>query len=141
MKNIYCAGVCALLLSACAATNQDLPLAYIDLIGDKEAVLDYWVTDKRVAPNYPIAAAKKRISGCVEFSLVIDSNGKAVAPKIIKSFPEGVFHAEASKAIKKWSWQPAPSNLDKKSVSTTIQLDFFVKDSANGKNAYQACKI
>ena len=141
MRNIYFAGVCALLLSACAATNQNFPQGYIDLIGDKEAVLGYWVTDKMVAPSYPITAAKKRMSGCVEFSLVIGSNGKAVAPKIIKSFPEGVFHAEASKAIKKWSWQPTPSNLDKKPVSTTIQLDFFVEDSANRKNAYQACKI
>jgi hypothetical protein len=141
VRKIYYSGFCALLLSACATTNESLPKEYIDLVGNKEAVLDYWIVDKKVAPKYPLLAAKKRMSGCVEFLLVIDSNGKALKPKIIKEFPEGVFGVPAYKAIKKWSWKPTVSNTNKKPVSTTVQLDFVVKDSPNGKNAYKACKI
>jgi len=133
--------VLASILSACATTNQNAPSSHIDLIGNKDAVLDYWVADKKVAPKYPQRAAKKRISGCVEFSLVIDSNGKATSTKIIKAFPEGVFDIEASRAIKKWVWSPTVTNEDRKSVATTIQLDFVVRDSSNGKSAYKVCKI
>lgn len=141
MRKIYYLGLCALLLNACATTNESLPKEYIDLVGNKEAALDYWIVDKKVAPKYPLLAAKKRMSGCVEFLLVIDSNGKALKPEIIKEFPEGVFGVPAYKAIKKWSWKPTLSNTARMPVLTTIQLDFVVKDSHNGKNAFKACKI
>jgi len=128
-------------LSACSTTKQEAVHEHINLIGDKNAVLDYWVTDKKVAPEYPLGAAKKGLSGCVEFSLVIGSNGRAVSPKIIKSFPEGVFDIKATRAIKKWIWSATPSNTKRNPVATTIQLDFVVKDSINRKSAYKVCKI
>ena len=84
---------------------------------------------------------KKNLSGCVEFSLVIGSNGRAVSPLIIKPFPDGLFDIKATRAIKKWIWSATSSNTKRIPVTTTIQLDFVVKDSINRKSAYKVCKI
>ena len=130
-----------LLLNACSTTNQNTSIEHIDLIGDKEAVLNYWLVNKKVVPKYPQQAKTKLLSGCVEFSLIIDSNGKAINPKIIKAFPRGVFNKQARRAIKKWEWVPTKENSEMKPVSTTIQHDFVVKDSLNGKDAYKNCKV
>ena len=131
----------AVLLSACSTTSQNTLSEPIDLIGDKKAVLGYWQVDERGAPEYPQQAKTQRISGCVEFALIIDSNGKAINPKIIKAFPEGVFNKQAMKAIKKWKWAPTGTNPDRQPVLTTIQHDFVVRESQNWKEAYSNCKI
>ena len=130
-----------LLLSACSATKQNVSNEHLDLIGNKEAVLEYWLANKKVAPKYPQQAKTQKISGCVEFSLIIGSNGKATNPTIIKAFPEGVFNVQAMRAINKWKWLASANNLDKMPVATTIQLDFVVKKSTNWQEAYKNCKI
>jgi len=129
------------LLSACSTTNLNTSNEYLDLIGNKEAVLDYWLVKKKIIPKYPQQANMKKISGCVEFSLVIDSKGKALNPTIIKAFPEGVFDIQAARAIKKWKWIPTETNSNRQPVATTIQHDFVVRNSPNGKDAYKNCKI
>jgi protein TonB len=136
---LYAIGV--LLLSACSTTKPNTSNEHLDLIGNKEAVLDYWLVNKKVTPKYPQQAKAQRISGCVEFSLIIDSNGKAISPTIIKAFPEGVFNIQATRAIKKWTWVPTVTNSNRQPVATTIQHDFVVRDSPNGKDAYKNCKV
>jgi len=69
-----------LLLSGCSTTKKNSSNEHLDLIGNKEAVLVYWVVKKKIAPKYPQQANTKRISGCVEFSLIIDSSGNAINP-------------------------------------------------------------
>ncbi|MCP4988007.1 MAG: energy transducer TonB [Colwellia sp.] len=130
-----------LLLSACSATKQNVSNEHLDLIGNKEAVLEYWLANKKVAPKYPQQAKTQKISGCVEFSLIIGSDGKAINPTIIKAFPEGVFDVQATRAIKKWKWTPTEANSSRQPVATTIQHDFVVRNSPNGKDAYKNCKI
>jgi TonB family protein len=130
-----------LLLSACSATKQNVSNEHLDLIGNKEAVLDYWLANKKVAPKYPQQAKTQKISGCVEFSLIIGSDGKAVNPIIIKAFPEGVFDVQATRAIKKWKWTPTETNSNRQPVATTIQHDFVVKESSNWQEAYSSCKV
>jgi len=130
-----------LFLSACSTTSQNISLEPINLVGNKEAVLTYWQVAKKVAPGYPQQAKNQRVSGCVEFSLIIDSTGKAINPKIIKAFPKNVFNKQAMRAIKKWKWTPTTANSNRQPVVTTIQHDFVVKSSHNGNNAYKNCKI
>jgi TonB family protein len=130
-----------LLLSGCSTTKKDYSNEYVDLIGNKYAVLDYWVVKKKIGPKYPQQANTKRISGCVEFSLIIDSSGNAINPKIIKAFPEGVFDIQATRAIKKWKWVPTSKNSNRQPVATTIQHDCVVRNSFNFKDAYKNCKI
>ncbi|WP_372770617.1 energy transducer TonB [Pseudoalteromonas sp.] len=131
----------ALILSACSTTKQNVSNEHLDLIGNKYAVLDYWLASKKVAPKYPQQAKTQKISGCVEFSLIIDSDGKAINPTIIKAFPEGVFDVQATRAIKKWKWKPTEANSNRQPVATTIQHDFVVRNSSNGKDAFKNCKI
>jgi len=136
---LYATG--ALLLSACSGTNPNASYDHLDFIGNKEAVLDYWLVKNKVAPEYPEKAKNRRVSGCVEFSLIIDSNGRVLTPTIIKAFPEGVFNIQAIKAIKKWKWIPTVSNSRRQAVATTIQHDFVTRNSSNGKDAYKNCKV
>lgn len=129
----------ALLLGACATKNAENK--YIDLTGNKDAVLNYWLVDKKVKPEYSQQATVKKLAGCVEFSLVIDSNGRAINTKIIKSFPQGAFDKQAIRAIKKWRWVATAENTDKQAVATTIQHDFVIRNAFNKKEAYKHCKI
>lgn len=131
----------ALLVSACASVPSKSALTPLDLAADKDAVDDYWLAYRKVTPVYPALAKQQKLSGCVEFSLLIDANGRAVAPTIIKSFPVGVFDEQATIAIEKWVWVPTQTNTERQPVMTTFQHDFVVRQSSNSKAAYDACKI
>jgi TonB family protein len=141
MKVSFLFAIGVLLLSGCSTTKQNSSNEHLDLIGNKEAVRDYWVINKKIAPKYPLQAKIKKISGCVEFSLIIGSDGKSISPVIIKAFPEGVFDIQATRAINKWKWLPTVANSNRQPVATTIQHDFIVKNSTNYKEAYKVCKI
>lgn len=141
MKLSFFLVIGVLFLSACSATKQNTLNDYIDLINDKEAVLNYWIVHTKVAPKYPQQAKTKVLSGCVEFSLIIGSDGKALNPTIVKTFPKGVFDAQATRAIKKWKWAPTVTNPNRQAVATTIQYDFVVKESPNWQEAYDRCKV
>ena len=141
MKASFLCVIGFLFLSACSSTDQNTSIEYLNLIGDKEAVLNYWLVNRKIAANYPLQAKSRMLAGCVEFSLVIASNGRARNPKVIKSFPAGIFDKEAIKAIKKWKWVAAPNNAHKQPVATTIQHDFTLRNARNGDEAYASCKI
>ena len=128
-------------LSACSTVNQSAVTESLDLVGNKEAVEKYWVVERKVAPEYPLAAGKNGISGCVEFTLLIDGDGKPQNLTVIKSFPGSTFNKKAYEALRKWQWTPAASNTQKQPVLTTIQLDFTTQKSVNHAEAYAACKI
>ena len=127
--------------SACSNLNQSSEIEYLDLVGDKEAVDSYWVVDRVVVPGYPATAGKNGISGCVEFTLLIDANGKPQNMAVIKSFPGSTFNKKAYEALRKFRWAPGASNTQKQPVLTTIQLDFTTQKSVNHAEAYSACKI
>jgi TonB family protein len=114
---------------------------YLDLIGDKDAVLNYWIVDKAVNAEYPLDAQKYKVSGCIEFSFVINSDGMVDDLIIVKSFPETMFDKQAIEAINKWIWLPTETNINKQTVATTIQFDFITKKSVNMNDAEKACRI
>lgn len=157
---------CILFLSACTVSrdtvnqstqkvkNQDSTLiqedteihntndsGHLDLVGDKGAVGNYWVVDKAVVAEYPLNASKQKVSGCVEFSLIIDSNGMADDLIIVKSIPETIFDQSAINAIEKWIWLPTDTNLNKQTVATTIQFDFITKQPINKSQVDKDCRI
>lgn len=130
-----------LALSACSTVNQSAVTEQLDLMGKKDVVEKYWVVERKVAPEYPADAGKNSISGCVEFTLLIDGNGKPQNLTVIKSFPGSTFNKKAYEALRKWQWAPGASNMQKQPVLTTIQLDFTTQKSVNHAEAYSACKI
>ena len=76
----------------------------------------------RIEPRYPLSAVQNRVEGSVQLQFNVTSNGKTSDIQIIHAQPEGVFEAEAIRAIERWRYQPskeAAANL-----GLTVQLDF-----------------
>lgn len=86
-------------------------------LGNHRAVL------KRKEPRYPMAAARKNLSGYVSLRFLIDEAGKVVALDTLNSFPAGVFDEAAHDAVKKWQYQSA----EHKTVATT-SISFSLGD-------------
>lgn len=124
-----------------ADTSVKEPIQYLDLTLDdkKELVREYWVVEKRQEPKYPISAAKKGVSGCVDLIIGIKTDGTSGGYKVKKSYPEGVFDKYAATALTNWKWGATAQNSDKIPVLTTIQLDFMVSGSKNTSEAASQC--
>jgi TonB family protein len=116
----------ALALSACTTTRdvKDYGIQPIDFSGNKNALEEMWIVSKNDYPKYPIDAAKKGISGCVDFSFVINGDGKAQNIQVIKAIPDSTFIQSATKSLKKFRWQPTELNNLRQPAITTLQLDF-----------------
>ncbi|EAW29045.1 putative TonB protein [Alteromonadales bacterium TW-7] len=116
----------ALALSACNSTSdvKDNEIQPIDFEGDKKALEKMWIVLKNDYPIYPTDAARRGISGCVDFSFVINSEGKAQNIQVIKAIPDSTFIRSAKKSLKKFRWQPTELNDERQPAITTLQLDF-----------------
>jgi periplasmic protein TonB len=116
------------LLIGCSSTSEDqaaeVDINALDLTGDKSQTENYWVVKNRSYPKYPINAARKGVSGCVEFSFVINESGKAQNIKVTKSVPENTFNKAATKSLKEYRWVATHNNDLLKPVRTTLQLEF-----------------
>ena len=76
---------------------------------------------KRKEPRYPVAAARKNLSGYVSLRLLINEQGKVVALDTLNSFPAGVFDEAAQDAVSDWQYQPS----EQKSIAT-VSLSFML---------------
>jgi protein TonB len=116
------------LLAGCASTNNnqitEADINALDLTEQKSQTKNYWVVTKKSYPTYPVSAARKDISGCVEFSFVINESGKAQNIQIIKSVPDKIFNKAAIESLKKFKWSAADNNKLLQPVLTTLQLEF-----------------
>ncbi|MGB0835680.1 MAG: energy transducer TonB [Psychrobium sp.] len=79
----------------------------------------------RVAPRYPINAAKNGIQGYVVMTFDILDNGSVANINIVESKPRGVFDKEAKRALEVWKYLPAKSKDDlTKRMDQEVRLDF-----------------
>jgi protein TonB len=149
MRKVVTLSIFSVFLVSCASTkttepppvSAEEPIQYINLTLDdkKELIEEYWVVEKRQEPKYPISAARKGLSGCVDLIVGIKKNGKTGGYKVKKSYPEGVFDKHAAAALNNWKWSAADKNTDKAPVLTTIQMDFMVSGSKNKAEAEKQC--
>ena len=146
MRKVVTLSIFSVFLVACVSNDTaemavEEPIQYIDLTLDdkKDLIKEYWVVEKRQEPKYPISAARKGLSGCVDLIVGIKTNGKSGGYKVKKSYPEGVFDKYAAAALNNWKWEATDKNADRKPVLTTIQLDFMVSGSKNKKEAESQC--
>ena len=148
MNKIIASSILSIFLSSCASTTENStsnsveePIKYVDLSSDEqmEVFNEYWVVTKRQEPQFPLKAAKKSLSGCVELVIGINSDGKMAKYNIKNSYPEGLFDKSAAAALKKWKWSASPKNVDKTPALTTIQLDFMVSGAQNKPEAQKQC--
>ncbi|MBG9994460.1 energy transducer TonB [Pseudoalteromonas sp. NZS127_1] len=132
MKALYLLLPLSMMLIACSSTSDkqvsDEMLSFIDLSSPelRSKAGEYWDVVKRVEPRYPIEAAKKSISGCVELATLINSQGKAQGYKVISSYPEGVFDNNAAAAVGLWRWKATTENTSNQPVLTYLKMDFMV---------------
>ena len=144
MRKIVTLSIFSVFLVACVSNNTvvvEEPIQYIDLTLDdkKDLITEYWVVEKRQDPKFPINAASKRLSGCVDLIVGINSNGKSNGYKVKKSYPEGLFDKYAAAALNNWKWEATNKNADRKPVLTTVKLDFILIGSKNKKEAESQC--
>jgi TonB family protein len=146
MREVVTLSIMCVFLLACASNNKvevvvEEPIQYLDLTLDdnNQLINEYWVIEKRIEPKYPISAARKGLSGCVDLIVSINSDGTSGDYKIRKSFPEGVFDKYATDALNNWQWVAADKNSDKTPVLTTVQLDFMVSGTNNKTEAENHC--
>lgn len=146
MRKVVTLSIFSVVLVACAANDTvevatEDPIQYINLTLDdqKELVNEYWVVENRQEPKYPISAARKGLSGCVDLIVGIKKDGKTGGYKVKTSYPEGVFDKHAAAALNNWKWSATDKNGDKAPVLTTIQLDFMVSGAKNKTEAEKEC--
>jgi len=128
---------------SCASTTkvEETKIDYLDLSGKEQVKLveEYWSVTKRIEPRYPVSAAKKGISGCVDLIVGIDQNGKAKGYKIRSSYPKGIFDKNAAAALVKWKWQATEKNKDNMPVLTSVRMDFSTSRNPTGTKYLENC--
>lgn len=89
---------------------------------------------ERVAPKYPMSAAKKRQSGWVQMSFVVDEEGKVKDVAVLEHSGPKSFISAAQKAVEKWQYSPAKVNGEAiEQCENTVQLDFAMGGDDFGK--------
>ena len=63
-----------------------------------------------IPPRYPAAAARDGVEGHVCFLFTVMSDGSVADLRIYESEPEGVFDAEATRALSRWKFKPLVVN-------------------------------
>ena len=133
------------LLAGCASNQLTKDSQAVDSgleqPADESEFASLWTQTKRVNPQYPISAAKDGLSGCVNLSFVVNSEGRVTEQQVTDSFPKGVFDKKAIEALKRWRWKPTTANPDNQPARSTVQLDFMVQYSKNISDAEQHCNI
>ena len=84
------------LVSAVAASESLAP----------QVVIQGFVAQKSVTPNYPKKALKKQQEGRVTVQFSVNQHGKAEAITIFRAIPAGVFESSAISAIKSSRFRP-----------------------------------
>jgi len=70
------------------------------------AVAQDLVPTQRMAPAYPLSAARNGISGWVEVRFVINRDGTVRTAQVLRSEPKYVFDQAALNAIINWRFKP-----------------------------------
>ncbi len=65
---------------------------------------------KRVPPNYPPEAARKREEGWVEVAFTVDADGKVKDVSVVNANPARIFNEAAIRAVQNWTFQPRLEN-------------------------------
>lgn len=79
----------------------------------------------RVSPQYPIQPARDGIEGWVQLSFTINETGGVEDVEVLEAEPKRVFNRAATRALKKWKYQPKVVDGNPvKQFNITVQLDF-----------------
>jgi len=101
-----------------ASTGLNAPGSGMGRDGDATPIV-------RIAPKYPIQAARDGKEGFVILSFTINEVGGVEDVTVIEANPKRIFDKEAKRALRKWKYKPKV--VDGKAIrrpGLTVQLDF-----------------
>ena len=88
---------------------------------------------KKIAPKYPIDAARKGQEGWVRLSFVVKEDGSVELPIIEDSSGIKSFEKAAMKAVKKWTFDPATKGGKTiEQCQNSVQLNFQMNKTTKG---------
>lgn len=88
----------------------------------------FWTNEKRKPAKYPRSALKKHFSGCVEFVVGIDNQGKSAGYKVTNAYPPRIFNRGVSASLNGYRWKETQANKTKQPVLITMQRNFIMKN-------------
>jgi TonB family protein len=77
---------------------------------------------RHVAPIYPEAARRARVSGVVILQLQLDANGAVTDARVLRSIP--LLDAAAIAAVKQWQYEPMIANGRASPIPLTVTVPF-----------------
>lgn len=83
---------------------------------------------KRIAPKYPVDAAKSGQFGYVTLRFLVNEQGEVTAIDTLDAYPAKVFDRSAIQAVKRWRYQPSD-----KSHLLNVKLEFSLSGAFNEK--------
>ena len=78
---------------------------------------------KKVEPEYSEEARKAKFQGVVVLYIVVDPNGNAVNPRVMKSLGLGL-DEKAMEAVKQWKFKPGYKDGKAVAVAATVEVNF-----------------
>ncbi|MGA7239788.1 MAG: energy transducer TonB [Bryobacteraceae bacterium] len=78
---------------------------------------------KKVEPEYSEEARKAKFQGVVVLYIVVDPNGNAINPRVMKSLGLGL-DEKAMEAVKQWKFKPGYKDGKAVAVAATVEVNF-----------------
>jgi periplasmic protein TonB len=78
---------------------------------------------RKVEPEYSEEARKAKFQGVVVLYIVVDPNGNAINPKVMKSLGLGL-DEKAVEAVKQWKFKPGYKDGKPVAVAATVEVNF-----------------
>ena len=91
----------------------------------------WWISERKVAPQYPKKGLDRLAQGCVGANFVIEADGSTSSHEVIVSHPRRIFDRSALQALKQWRFVPSDSNPGREMVFTNVILTFELHSSSN----------
>ncbi len=82
----------------------------------------------RIPPEYPMSARGKKIEGCVILRFTVTETGSVADPEVLRSEPPGVFDRAATRAVRRWKYQPQIVDGQPTSVVSFTRINFELLD-------------
>lgn len=117
--------------AGCASTESvthpsSAPASIAVPIKIDDALEDFWVVKRKVAPDYPTGSVKRHQQGCVTLGYFIEPDGSTSRHWVISSSPKYLFERSALKAGRKLAYTPGILNEKRQPVMTTNHFSYRI---------------
>jgi protein TonB len=80
-----------------------------------------------VAPKYPRAAHRRNVTGSVDVTFTVTTDGRIRDMSVLKSEPGATFDQAAMDAVEKWRFEPVIENGVAVEKRTAVRLAFTLQ--------------